>query len=253
MSNGRMTGPSIGTSPSGVGPQVCCPDPKDSAMMQAAVTEPRKRDAQKTREKLLRSAEHLFVRKGYSATTVDEICKRAGATKGAFFHHFKNKEDLGVACAEDHAARHMRMLNRATEWHPDQPVSRLFDYLDHVVEQSTSAEFPACLIGVLTLELSAVNDRFQQMCVEQLDAWTAIVERLLVDASTSTGRRTDTGALAQQFLTTFQGALLLSKAKRDPKVIGPSMAGYRNHVALQITGGVGPAPHRSHSAAEARL
>ena len=34
---------------------------------------------------------------GYAATTVDELCFAAGVTKGAFFHHFKSKEDLGVA------------------------------------------------------------------------------------------------------------------------------------------------------------
>lgn len=222
-------------------------------MMPAAVTELRKRDATKTRQKLLRAAEYLFIRKGYAATTVDEICKRAGATKGAFFHHFKNKEDLGVACGRDHAERHMRMLNRAVEGDADQPVARLFRYLDHVVESSTTSELPACLIGMLTLELSAVNDRFHAMCNEELDTWTNIVERLLVDAVQETGRRVDTTALAEQFLTTFQGSMLLAKAKRDPKVIANSMNQYRSHVAHAITGGVGPARHRNHNGAEARL
>jgi TetR/AcrR family transcriptional repressor of nem operon len=38
--------------------------------------------------------------KGYSATTVDELRATAGVTKGAFFHHFKSKDELGVAAAE---------------------------------------------------------------------------------------------------------------------------------------------------------
>lgn len=221
-------------------------------MMPAAVTELRKRDATKTRQKLLRAAEYLFIRKGYSATTVDEICKRAGATKGAFFHHFKNKEDLGVACGRDHAKRHMTMLNSAADLNPDQPVDRLFDYLDHVVESSTAAELPACLIGMLTLELSAVNERFHAMCNEELDSWVQTVEQLVVDALATTGRPADAHALAQQFLTTFQGSMMLARAKRDPNVIKTSMNQYRTHVAFAVTGGVGPEPRQSHTVIEAR-
>ncbi|MEQ8273118.1 MAG: TetR/AcrR family transcriptional regulator [Deltaproteobacteria bacterium] len=224
----------------------------DSDMMPAAVTELRKRDATKTRQKLLRAAEYLFIRKGYAATTVDEICKRAGATKGAFFHHFKNKEDLGVACGRDHAQRHMDMLNAAAEQSSDQPVDRLFDYLDHVVTSSTQAELPACLIGMLTLELSAVNERFHEMCNEELDSWVNTVEQLLGDAVATTGRNADVSALAQQFLTTFQGSMMLARAKRDPKVIAKSMNQYRDHVAFAVTGGAGPAPRQSHTEVEAR-
>ena len=37
--------------------------------------------------------------KGFAATSVDELCQAAGVTKGAFFHHFRSKEELGVAAA----------------------------------------------------------------------------------------------------------------------------------------------------------
>src|SRR5882757_2899582 len=39
----------------------------------------------------------LILTKGFPATTVDEVCERAGVTKGSFYHHFQSKEDLGVA------------------------------------------------------------------------------------------------------------------------------------------------------------
>ncbi len=52
------------------------------------------------RQKLLDAAVSVIRTKGYSATTVDELCASAGVTKGAFFHHFKSKDALGVAAAE---------------------------------------------------------------------------------------------------------------------------------------------------------
>jgi len=45
-----------------------------------------------TREKILKAGEELFSRKGYEATSVNDICEKAGVSKGAFFHYFPTKE-----------------------------------------------------------------------------------------------------------------------------------------------------------------
>jgi AcrR family transcriptional regulator len=50
-----------------------------------------------TRRALVSSARRLFARRGYAATTLEDVCRRAGVTKGALYHHFRDKEDLFVA------------------------------------------------------------------------------------------------------------------------------------------------------------
>ena len=52
------------------------------------------------RSRLLDAALHVIRSKGYSASTVDDICTEAGVTKGSFFHYFKSKEDLALAAVE---------------------------------------------------------------------------------------------------------------------------------------------------------
>ncbi|HEY0639903.1 MAG TPA: TetR/AcrR family transcriptional regulator [Pseudonocardiaceae bacterium] len=46
-----------------------------------------------TRDRLVSHALRLFARRGYDAVTVDEIVRSAKLTKGAFYHHFRSKED----------------------------------------------------------------------------------------------------------------------------------------------------------------
>lgn len=198
------------------------------------MNQPKRRDAQGTRERLLRAAEYLFLRRGYAATTVDEICSRAGATKGAFFHHFKNKQHLGLECAKDHAARRMELLNRATEKRPAEPVGRLFDYLDHLVDLSLRADMPACLIGVLTVELAAVNEDFRVMCDEHLGNWQGIMRDLIADALSETGRPGDAEALSKHALSTIQGSMVLAKASGDAQIIADSVGQLRSHLATVV-------------------
>jgi len=50
--------------------------------------------AEETRSILLKEAENLFALKGYDAVSVDEICQKAGVSKGGFYHHFSSKEAL---------------------------------------------------------------------------------------------------------------------------------------------------------------
>jgi TetR/AcrR family transcriptional repressor of nem operon len=57
------------------------------------------REPAKTREKLLDTAIQLIWQSNYHSVGVNEICARAGVTKGAFYHHFESKADLYYAAA----------------------------------------------------------------------------------------------------------------------------------------------------------
>jgi AcrR family transcriptional regulator len=50
-----------------------------------------------TRQLLLETSLDLFARNGYEATSVDTICRKAGLSKGAFYHHFTGKQELFLA------------------------------------------------------------------------------------------------------------------------------------------------------------
>ncbi|UGQ12871.1 TetR/AcrR family transcriptional regulator; helix-turn-helix transcriptional regulator [Yinghuangia sp. ASG 101] len=56
-----------------------------------------------TTAELLAAARDLFASEGYAATSLDAVCERAGVSKGALYHHFRNKEALfhAVYAAEE--------------------------------------------------------------------------------------------------------------------------------------------------------
>ncbi|MCE8000441.1 MAG: TetR/AcrR family transcriptional regulator [Rhodobiaceae bacterium] len=70
-------------------------------MIQSNQNEPAKtiRDeyAERTRAEILKSAREVFAQTGFAASSLQQIAKRAGVTRGALYHHFKNKEDIFLA------------------------------------------------------------------------------------------------------------------------------------------------------------
>ena len=88
-----------------------------------------KEDALATRAKLLDSAESLFQSQGVSRTSLQDIARRAGATRGAIYWHFKDKADLFNA-----------MMERVTL-----PLEAAFDDRSDVLQTSPLAEVDALL------------------------------------------------------------------------------------------------------------
>ncbi|MEW6172916.1 MAG: TetR/AcrR family transcriptional regulator [Bacillota bacterium] len=60
----------------------------------------RRLEGEKTKRLIIDKAKLLFSRKGYAATSIEDICAAVGCSKGSIYYHFKNKEDLFLNLAE---------------------------------------------------------------------------------------------------------------------------------------------------------
>src|SRR6516225_5807469 len=95
-------------------------------LMNAATT----RHQSDARTRLLDTAMHVIRAQGYTASTVDDVCRAAGLTKGAFFHHFKSKEDLAVAAAAHFSQMAERLFGGAPYRALADPLDRFLAYID---------------------------------------------------------------------------------------------------------------------------
>jgi len=195
------------------------------------------------RTRLLDSALRIIREKGYHATSVDELCAAAGVTKGAFFHHFKSKEDLAVAAA-DHWSTTTGELFAVAPYHGfADPLDRVLAYLDFRVSliAGTMAEF-TCLVGTMAQETFLTNPAIRDACFASIAGHAETLETDL-DAAIEfygvSGGVTAKG-LALHTQAVLQGAYILAKAKNDPSIASESIGHLRRYFALlfhQTTGG----------------
>lgn len=66
-----------------------------------------------TRKALVAAARELFAERGHASTSTEEIVRRAGVTRGALYHHFRDKADLFAAVFEDLSREIFRRVGEA--------------------------------------------------------------------------------------------------------------------------------------------
>ena len=169
--------------------------------------------------RLLEAARDTIRAKGFAATSVDDLCQAAAVTKGSFFHHFKSKEELGVAAAEHWADETSAFFAGAPYHAPDNPLDRVLAYVafrKSIIEGSF-AEF-TCLVGTMVQEVYASAPAIRDACGKSIFGHTATLEADICAVMKDRGISGDWTAesLARHTQTVIQGAFVLAKAGNDP-------------------------------------
>lgn len=187
------------------------------------------------RDKLLNASLGVIRTKGYSATTVDDLCEAAGVTKGAFFHHFENKEALGVAAAQHWSAVTSHLFAHAGYHQHKDPLDRFLGYIDFRREL-ISGEIPefTCLVGTMVQEQYDSNPAIREACQESIFGHAATLVADIVAAKKLYAPKGNwqPDSLALHTQAVLQGAFILAKAKGDMRVALDSVDHLRRYAEL---------------------
>src|SRR5690606_7708604 len=164
--------------------------------------------------KLLGAALSLIRAKGYSATSVDELCAAAGVTKGAFFHHFKSKDALGVAAAEHWSEITGAVFAQAPYHGHADPLDRVLGYVAFRKELLHGAvpDF-TCLVGTMVQEVYESSPAIRDACARSIGDHAATLEADIEAALQGRGLSPDWTAksLALHIQAVLQGAFILDR------------------------------------------
>ncbi len=186
-----------------------------------------------TKTRLLDAALRVIRAQGYSATSVDDLCAAAGVTKGAFFHHFKSKEALGIAAADYFSAFADSVFAAAPYRQLKDPVDRLLGYVDfrRAILQGQLPDF-TCLVGTMVQETYDTHPAIRDACNKSISDHAAMVEADIAQAMKARGIKAEWSAesLALYTQAVIQGAFILAKAKGGPQVAAECLDHLRRYL-----------------------
>lgn len=192
-----------------------------------------------TRAKILDATRTLVMSKGFAATTIDDILKQTGLTKGAFFHHFKGKAQLARELVERHALGDLQVFEdyaARAEAQSDDPLEQTLKFLVMFEEFISDSEDPSpgCMYAVYTYESMQFEPAVRDFVADTLRRWTSIYVRKyqeVLDAYTPalpvTARQ-----LAEMTVSIIEGGLILQRAYGDVNVTCRQSQQLRNYLRL---------------------
>lgn len=194
---------------------------------------------ERTREKILDVAYQAIIEKGFAATSIEELVEAAGITKSGFFYHFRDKNDLarqlfGRFLAEDDAI--IDMLEQRARELSDDPLQSYLIFLNLYAQLMDDMDglHPGCMVATVTYQERLFDAEVKRMNVEYL---TRTRQRYLSWLEEIAARHPPRGdadleALADNLTAIVEGAIILSKAFGDLRLMGRQARLYRNHVKL---------------------
>jgi len=133
-----------------------------------------------TRMMILQKSFELIYRKGYQSTSIDEIIATTQVTKGAFFYHFKTKDDMGLSLINEVLYPGMyNVMIKPLEEGKD-PVKAIYKVMENLLNDFVffNPDYGCPAINLIE-EMSPMNPVFKKALAKLVKQWqNAIVAAL---------------------------------------------------------------------------
>jgi TetR/AcrR family transcriptional repressor of nem operon len=197
------------------------------------------RDGSITRNKIMDVAQQMVLQVGLTGASVEKVIDGAGVTKGTFFYHFKTKHDLAASLIERYAnedQRHFHDFMDKAEQLARDPLQQLLIFIGLFIEMTEKLEdpFPGCLYAAYCYQSGAISPDVMARVEQMMHFWRDRLSQKLEAVSRAYPSRIPVShsQVADHVLTTFEGAFILSKVMREPRLAAEQLIQCRNYIEL---------------------
>ncbi len=175
--------------------------------------------SERTRQFIVEQAAGLFNQKGYAGTSMDDILKATGLSKGGIYGNFKSKEDIAVAAFEHAVAVVTQRVRQVTQQHDsvlDKLKASVLFYQENIFSPPIEG---GCPIQNTAIEADDSNPVLHEKVLHALQEWQRRITYVLTlgIARGEVKKEVDPTAFAVLFIGTLEGGILLARVYRDRK------------------------------------
>jgi len=171
-----------------------------------------------TRDRMVRAADQLFRAQGLHATGVAEILERSGAPRGSLYHYFPGgKEQIAVEAIAHAATTFCRNITAAIDANDGSLPAAVRLYGNAVAARLVATDFlEGCPIGNSAIEGSVGSAAISAACDQAFREFAAVMADHFVEQGVA---RHEADGLATFVVSAVEGALLLSRVRRDAQPV----------------------------------
>jgi TetR/AcrR family transcriptional repressor of nem operon len=147
------------------------------------MTAKRSRAPGATRRKILEAAFAEFYKNGFQGGSLNHIVRTAGTTKGALFHHFSGKQELGYAVVEEIIGPLLEQRWLEAVKDSNDPISALKKAFRHYVKTDikSGSFLQGCPLNNVAQEMSPLDEGFRERIDQLYATWRKTYAAALAD------------------------------------------------------------------------
>ena len=197
------------------------------------------RDGSITKNKILDASQQLLLEQGYGGMSVDQILEAADITKGAFFYHFKSKNELAQALLERYIKTDDDLLydlmQRAEGLNHD-PLQQYLIFVGLLVEtlRGLKTPPPGCLIASFVYQMEIFNEETQATVMKGFEEWERVVKGKLeaVYEKNKPKLPVTIDQLYDNLIAAFEGGVIMGKLYKKNETLADQVAQHKSYVEL---------------------
>ena len=133
-----------------------------------------------TRDKILFAAYKEIHVNGFQSASLSNILARTGLTKGALYHHFRDKTELGYAVVDEVIARRIHLSFIQPCEHLDNPIEGFIAYIQNAGNTFSMTDIElGCPLAVLAQEMAPIDEGFRTRLTAIYEQWHRSIADLL--------------------------------------------------------------------------
>lgn len=176
---------------------------------------------------LLQNAFAEIHRNGFRAASLDAILKNSGVTKGALYHHFGSKLELGYAVVDEAVRPFVEARWRPAVEAADPVTAGIAVVKEMLLTRAEMAASLGCPFNNLCQEMSPVDEGFRKRLNDILGDWrNATITGLQRGQANGTVRKdVDPRAAAAFIIAAVEGSIGMAKASRSKEFLQAGLNG----------------------------
>ena len=185
-----------------------------------------------TRQSLLHAAYQEIYRSGFQAASLDNILSKAGVTKGALYHHFGSKQELGYAVVDELIREHVLDRWERSLESAENPIDGLLAVLRKGPPTPFVDQRLGCPLNNLAQEMSPLDEGFRKRLESVFRTWREGIAKALRRGQERGQVRSDADPFesADFFIATLEGSISLAKNAQDRSVFDNCKAGLARYL-----------------------
>ena len=187
----------------------------------------------------MNAAQSQILNNGFGGTTIDSIIEEAGVSKGAFFHYFSSKDELGHTLVKRYAeadTEHLESTLSKAEGLSDDPLQQLLIFVKLFEQEAQSLEepYPGCLFASFLSQSDLFDNRIMEIIRNSMLEWRIRVKDKLemILQKYRPEKEVDIESLADMLIVIFEGSFVLSESHQDSQIIARQLSHYHTYLQL---------------------